>query len=141
MKIQRVEVTLKLAVVGSRTFASDRHAAYIFGVLDAVHKAYPQLTHVVSGGARGPDRRAAEWAKERGIKLVEHLADWTVGNHAGRLRNVEVAKDCDAMLAFWDGRSPGTLHAIGCARTLEKPVFVDYMNGNGPRAVESAVSE
>jgi hypothetical protein len=30
----------------------------------------------------------------------------------------------DALLAFWDGRSAGTRHIIGCMQQLGKPVVV-----------------
>lgn len=136
MKMLRVDeapAVFKLAVVGSRTISSNKEAAHVYGVLDGLRQSLPLLTHVVSGGARGPDRFAAQWAKERGVELVEHLPDWTVGKHAGHLRNSLVARDCDAMVAFWDGRSKGTLHAIGCARAMGKRAFVDMMDGKGFR--------
>ena len=36
----------------------------------------------------------------------------------------QLAQEGDLLIAFWDGRSPGTRHIIGCMQQLGKPVVV-----------------
>lgn len=44
-------------------------------------------------------------------------ADWDrYGKAAGYLRNTEMAKNADALVAFWDGMSLGTRHMIETAK-------------------------
>jgi len=35
-----------------------------------------------------------------------------------------MAQAGDVLIAFWDGRSPGTAHMVQCMRQLDKPVVV-----------------
>jgi len=91
---------------------------------DAIKKLYrerPQGYHteiiIVSGGARGTDTLAKMYAEERGYAFKLHKALWDrQGKKAGVLRNLEMVKDGDFAYFFWDGRSPGTKHAIECAK-------------------------
>lgn len=107
----------KVAIVGSRTW---KDAASIAAVVDAL----PPGTVVVSGAAPGADRLAAQLARARGLEVVAIRADWRRGRHAGMLRNVEVIAQADQVIAFWDGRSPGTKNAIRLARQARKPLRV-----------------
>ena len=82
-------------------------------------------THVISGGARGVDRIAGEYAASKGIEFTEYLADWDkYGKRAGFIRNYVMVGAADAVIAVWDGRSAGTKQAIDSARSCGKPVFV-----------------
>lgn len=74
---------------------------------------------VLSGGAPGVDWLGERWAEERGIPVERHLANWGKNPHtAGRLRNTKMAHLADALVAVWDGSSPGTKHMIDTARTV-----------------------
>lgn len=81
---------------------------------------------VVSGGARGADTLARRWATERGIRLIELRPDYSTG--LGRLapleRNKDIIDKADHVIAFWDGKSPGTRHALAYARSRNKKVVV-----------------
>lgn len=44
--------------------------------------------------------------------------------YAAFVRNNEMAFFADALLAIWDGKSPGTRHMINAMRELGKPVKV-----------------
>lgn len=109
----------RVAIVGSRGFTD----------LDAV-RAYvatlPDDTVVISGGASGVDRAAACAAENRGLKVIEYRPQYRrfPGHVAPLKRNETIARDCDRMVAFHDGTSTGTLHALGCAKRLGKPVEV-----------------
>lgn len=72
-----------------------------------------EITEVVSGGCRGPDSYGEIWAKEKGIPVKRFPAEWErYGKKAGFLRNVDMAKYAEALIAFWDDESKGTLHMI-----------------------------
>lgn len=74
------------------------------------------LLEIVSGMARGADMLAYTIAKESGITVHEHPADWNqYGKSAGYRRNVEMADNAQGLLAFWDTRSVGTKHMIDIA--------------------------
>ena len=88
---------------------------------------------IVSGGAKGADRLGERYAHENHISLKIMRANWDAyGKRAGFLRNTDMAKYCDAVLAFWDGKSVGTEHMIKEAKKLRRKVtvvnYVDNQN-------------
>jgi hypothetical protein len=109
---------VRLAIVGSRGFAElDR-------VRDYVAKLHPKCT-VISGGARGVDTVAELAARARGLAVEVFHADWEgAGRRAGLLRNRRIVESCEELVAFWDGRSPGTRNSLDWARQLRRPVEV-----------------
>lgn len=108
----------RIAIVGSRDYP----------VMDAVNQfvqSLPADTVVVSGGARGVDREAARAAKRRGLRTLIFLADWnTYGRRAGMIRNEQIVDHADQVVAFWDGRSPGTANTIQRARRKGLPIRI-----------------
>lgn len=81
------------------------------------------VTEVVSGTARGVDRCGETWARSRGISVARMFAEWgTHGHAAGLLRNEDMARYADALVALWDGHSTGTRHMICTMLALGKPV-------------------
>lgn len=103
-----------LAIVGSRDYPR----------LDLVREfvaSLKQSTVVISGGARGVDRVAADAARKRGMTVDEFHADWDRdGRRAGFLRNNKLVQVCDYLVAFWDGSSTGTAYTIQKARFARK---------------------
>lgn len=72
---------------------------------------------IVSGRARGADTLGERYARENGYKIDYHPADWDkYGKRAGYIRNTEMAKCADGLVAFWDGESKGTKMMIDIAR-------------------------
>ena len=72
---------------------------------------------IVSGTARGADQLGERYAKERGYSVKQFPADWDKhGRSAGYIRNEEMAKYGDALIAFWNGNSKGTEHMINLAK-------------------------
>jgi len=97
---------LKYAFVGSRDW---HDAATVRRFIDALA---PDAT-VISGGARGVDTIAVEYARERGLHTEVFEADWQAhGRSAGPLRNAEIVAAADVVVAFWDGKSAGTRDTI-----------------------------
>ena len=91
----------------------------------------PDLTRIVSGGARGADTLGERFANEMGLEISRFIPDWDgLGKRAGYVRNAEMAKfavedDNDGMLiAFWDGKSRGTKHMIDLAKKYGLEVHV-----------------
>jgi len=59
---------------------------------------------IVSGGARGADTLAERYAQERGLGLQVFPANWNEqGLSAGTLRNTQMAKEGDVLVAFPGG--------------------------------------
>lgn len=115
---------MKIAIVGSRDYDRlDLVVAYV--------KNLPPGTVVVSGGARGVDRVAANTATSCGFPVVEYRADWTLGKQAGFERNTMIVDQSDEVIAFWDGKSGGTLDTIRKALAAGKFRGVFEPNGEG----------
>lgn len=73
---------------------------------------------VISGTARGADTLGERYAHERGYAVEKYPADWNRdGKAAGPIRNAQMAKVADALIAFWDGQSKGTANIIDQAKT------------------------
>ena len=70
----------------------------------------------------GVDRCAAEYAKENGIKLTEFVPQYEqYGRAAPIVRNKEIVDYSDKIIAFWNGKSKGTLSVIKYAQKTGKP--------------------
>lgn len=108
----------KIAVVGSRGYKN----------LDWVRAcvvALPEGSMVLSGGAPGVDRAAEQTAARYHIPLYVFLAAWDLrGRGAGLARNSQIVEAADEVIAFWDGKSRGTLDTIRKARAKGIPVKV-----------------
>jgi hypothetical protein len=81
-------------------------------------------------GKRGRHLGRAEVANEIGIPVCTHKPAWdTEGKCAGLNRNTTIVRDSDVVIAFWDGKSTGTLDTIEKAKALGKPVGVVLPDG------------
>lgn len=88
-----------------------------------------QDVEIVSGGARGADALGERYAKEHGLSLKRFPADWEHGKSAGYIRNAEMAKYGDALIAFWDLKSKGTKHMITNAKLKGLKIKVYDLTG------------
>ena len=99
-------------VVGYRHFSDRAHFDRRMAEVAAAHGA-PE--RVVSGGATGADAMARDWARERGVALLEHLpAEFT--SVVLKARNTLIVRDCALVVAFLSRRSRGTKDTIAKAR-------------------------
>lgn len=84
--------------------------------------------YVVVHGAcpTGADMLAEKFCREVNMRTEPHPADWAKhGKGAGVVRNGKmVALGADQVLAFWDGKSPGTLDTIKRASATGIPVRI-----------------
>jgi hypothetical protein len=116
----------KLIIAGGREFADKERMHRQLLELVEDHIPVEDEVIVVSGMARGADRLAYEICAENGYECIVMPADWdTHGKRAGYMRNTEMAKIADGLLAYWDGRSKGTKHMIDTARKLGLKVWVE----------------
>lgn len=92
------------------------------------------ITEVVSGGASGIDSLGERWANNNytpdgnKIPIKKFPAKWDEnGKIAGILRNKEMAKYAHALIAIWDGRSPGTMNIIKEATKEGLEIYVKHI--------------
>ena len=105
---------MRVAIVGSRDYPD------LIKVREYVD-SLPDDTVIITGGARGVDSEAESAARSRGLSVVIHEAEWNRhGKKAGPIRNTEVVNDCDKLVAFWDGQTPGTKDVISKASKAGK---------------------
>ena len=106
---------MKLAIICSRTCPPID--------IEACLKYIPDT--IVPGGAKGADTYAREFAKKKGLKLIEFFPNYDkYGQRAPLERNKLIVDECDCVLAFWDGESHGTKFTIDYAREQNKPVKI-----------------
>lgn len=110
---------MNVIIAGSRSIAN-----YSL-VCKAIALSGFSVTHVTSGGARGVDTLAIKWANENNIPCTVVPANWAgYGKQAGILRNMQMARSADALVAVWNNESPGTKHMIECMSRMGKPVYI-----------------
>lgn len=114
---------LRVIIAGGRTF---ENYELLKQELDSFRQEH-EILEIISGGAIGADSLGEQYAKECGIPLKRFPALWNkYGKSAGFIRNEEMAKYGNFLIAFWDGRSVGTKHMIKKMRDLGKHGKVIY---------------
>ena len=94
-------------------------------VCDAVQCSGFPVSRVLSGMAKGVDALAVRYAEENGLPCQRFPAAWSQwGRSAGYRRNAQMAQNADALVAVWDGKSPGTKHMIDVAKARGLRIFV-----------------
>ncbi len=94
---------MKVAVIGSRGITVNNLSDYL----------PPDTTEIISGGAKGVDSCARDYAVANNIKLTEFLPEYKkYGKRAPLLRNITIIENADIVFAFWDGSSRGTKFVI-----------------------------
>lgn len=104
----------RILVCGGRDY-DDRSGLYI--ALDEFRRRRP-VAAVITGGARGADSMADDWAAMRGIPIRQRYhADWRQhGRSAGPIRNRKMLAESKptVVIAFPGGR--GTADMVAIAR-------------------------
>lgn len=110
---------MKTIIAGSRSISDKAQLE------KAIEQSGFTITEVVSGMAGGVDKLGYYWAFDNQIKCKQFTADWAkYGLKAGPIRNGEMAKYADALIAVWDGKSKGTKDMIEQANKKKLKVFV-----------------
>ncbi len=106
---------MKVAVIGSRGLKVDNLEKYL-----------PEDTdEIVSGGAKGIDTCAKNYALKNNIKLTEFLPAYEkYGRSAPLRRNLQIIDYADEVIAFWDKKSSGTKFVIDNCKKQNKKITV-----------------
>lgn len=106
---------MKLLIVGSRSITDLDISEYIPNDVDLI----------ISGGASGIDTIAEQFADNHSIEKTIIQPQYNLYRKGAPLkRNEQMVKICDCVLAFWDGKSRGTMHTVEYAKKLNKPATV-----------------
>ena len=116
---------MKLIIAGGRNFDD-------YDLLTSIcNDVIPEMgqVHIVSGCANGADKLGERYASENDYHIIKFPADWDKhGKSAGYIRNKEMAKYADALIAFWDGKSKGTKHMIDLANEYRLLIYIHKYN-------------
>ena len=116
-----IEVSMNLAIIGTRDFNN-------YNLMkNTILQNYNlnEIDYIISGGAQGADYLAEMLASEFNIKIKIFKPDWkTFGRAAGPLRNIDIIKNSDFVVAFWDGKSRGTKNSIDLSIKNNKNIMV-----------------
>lgn len=113
-------------IAGSRTF---NDAKLLEETMDHL-LANKDKVLIISGGARGADTLAENYANKKGYKTLIMPAEWNkYGKSAGYRRNAKMheALACfedRGCVLFWDGKSKGTQHNIPLANEHSTPIRI-----------------
>lgn len=100
---------MNIAVIGSRGF---RDYAFLSKTLRQF-----SISKIISGGAIGVDRLARRFALTYRINFLEFKPEYGLhGKVAPLIRNHSIISSAGVVVAFWDGKSSGTAHALHIAR-------------------------
>jgi len=110
---------MKTAVIGSRGIVIENLGNYL-----------PEgTTEIVSGGAKGVDTCAREYALANDIPLTEFKPEYSrYGRGAPLKRNITIIEYADVVLAFWNGKSRGTKFVIDACTERGIPVKVHIID-------------
>lgn len=106
---------MKVAIIGSRNLVNVEISKYI-----------PEnVTEIISGGARGIDTLAEEWAEKNGIPKTIIKPEYERFKRGAPLkRNEKIVELADVIIALWDGKSRGTKFTIDYAKKVKKEVNI-----------------
>ena len=105
---------MKVGVIGSRGFNDYDLLCKTLSILE--------IDTIVSGGAKGADNLAEQYAKENNLMCIVHPIDWNFGRGGPAIRNAKIVEDSDIIVAFWDGKSKGTNMTMNMAKKKGKNV-------------------
>ena len=110
---------MRTIIAGSRDFTNYET------ILGIVADSGFVITEIVSGMARGVDSTGEQIGLDFNIAVVRFPANWDkYGRSAGFIRNKEMAEYAQALIAIWDGHSPGTRNMINTAKRLGLKVYI-----------------
>jgi hypothetical protein len=112
---------MRVAIVGSRDFTDFERLELEILKRISVEK----IEKVISGGARGADTLAIQFAEKHKIPLLEFKPDWAkYGKGAGLMRNTQIIDNADIVFAFPTATSKGTRDSIRKAKEKGKIVKI-----------------
>ena len=117
---------MKVIIAGSRKIVD-------YEILKkAIQESGFEITQIISGGAKGADNLGERYAREMNIPCRVMTANWDFyGLQAGYLRNEDMAKAGEALIALWDGKSKGTRNMISIAKRHGLKIYVKELKEAG----------
>ena len=118
---------MKIGIVGTRSF--DDYNLLKTTLYQNIN--IPDIEYIISGGAKGADSLAEQFALENNIKTIIFKPDWDkYGKSAGFKRNIDIINESDIVFVFWNGISKGSKHDINIAKEMNKKLIIIYYEEN-----------
>ena len=116
--VSKASRKIRVAIIGSTSIFNPT-------AIENFVAALPDDTVVVSGAAPGVDSLAESAAARHGLETLIFHADWKkLGRSAGPLRNEQIVDNADRVVAFWNGKSRGTLNSLVMAYLANLPIEI-----------------
>jgi hypothetical protein len=112
---------MNVIVAGSRDITDDTIVFW------AINSSGFNVSKVLSGRCYGVDRCGERWAHRKRIP-VDYYSDTPGGRDE---RHKQMCKEADALVAVWDGKSPGTKAMILEARRQRLKIYVLRIDRDG----------
>ena len=128
------KLIVRLGITGSRSntnFDFMPLFSYCIEEFNAFLK-WEKITSIITGGACGIDRQAEQCAVKLNFPCQIIRPDYVKYHKAAPLkRDLQIAAQCDALLAVWNGdcSSRGTIYTAKSALKFRKPVFLIFSTG------------
>lgn len=100
---------MRLAVIGSRTFTN-------YTQMTKCLSSKNEVDAIITGDASGADELAQKYALDHNLSVETYPND-----------KLAIVNRCDAVIAFWDGRSTGTQDMLNLAKKMNKPLEVIFL--------------
>lgn len=111
---------MKIAIIGSRKIKTIN--------LEKLLCEWKNIDEIISGGSKGIDTCARNYALAHNLKLTEFLPDYKrYGRKAPLIRNNQIIASADEVIAIWDGKSAGTKYVIEQCKKLNKKITIVIM--------------
>ena len=125
---------VNLAIVGSRNF---NDYSLVCKAIDQFLNAWiiekTSIKMVISGGAKGTDTLAEEWATKNNLSMkIFYPNCQKYGKSAGPLRNTQIVNWATHIIAFPSKSGKGTQDTIYKAIKSEKPIKVLWYDSQDP---------
>jgi len=115
---------MRIGIIGSRLFNDYEK---LLNTLSLLSISYDN-DEIISGGAKGADSLAERFAEDYNIPTTVIKPDWKkYGKRAGFIRNTDIVKKSDVIVAFWDGVSKGTGDSLEKAKFYKKTTIIVYV--------------
>ncbi len=90
---------MKTIIAGSRDIK-------LYSIVEkSIQQSGFEITTIISGTANGVDKLGEEYAKKHNLPILYFPANWDkYGKSAGYIRNDEMAKNAEALIAVWDDK-------------------------------------
>lgn len=113
---------MRVVIAGSRSITD---YSYFLSAIEAVN-IISSNDEIVSGGAKGVDTLAKQYALDNKLVLCQFLPEYNKypGRVAPLKRNEDMAEYGDVLIAIWDGKSTGTGHMISQMKKRGKAVYI-----------------